>query len=143
MTPKVRASAKSRRWSLRIALLQNALRAREALHRAEEALDNITRILFEEEEAPIDSDPPAKLPSLPPLPADVTEDIGPPSRPSTKPTVYQQALRGDALMELLLKRWSEANSEDKRDAVRDIAQRCLATNAITATEYADLQKKLR
>lgn len=130
-------------------LLQNALRAREALHRTEEALDNITRILFEEEEAPVDSEPPTALPPPPqppdPLPDGLMKsaDDGTPSRPSTRPTVYQPALYGDALVQLLLRRWSEANSEDKREAVRDIAKRCLATSAITATEYAELQGRLK
>lgn len=150
------ASAKSRRWQLRITLLQNALRTREALHRAEEALDNITRILFEEEEAPVDSGPPAAIPPPPPSPVTepTTESLplenfmrsvedGTPSRPSSRPTVYQSALNGDALVQLLLRRWGEANSEDKREAVRDIVKRCLSTNAITAAEYADLQSRLK
>lgn len=73
----------------------------------------------------------------------LSADDGSPSRPSERPTVFQAALNGDALIQLLLRRWAEANSEDRRDAVRDIAKRCLATSAISAAEYHALQGKLR
>ena len=146
MSTVVNTSGKSRRWHARMTLLQNALSAREALHRAEIALDNITRILFEEEEPPVDSSPSAAFPPPPltPLPDGLMQSVddGTPSRPSTRPTVYQPALNGDALVQLILRRWSEANSEDKREAVRDIAKRCFTTSAITADEYAALQERL-
>jgi len=110
-------TGRTKRWRQRFALLQNALRAKEALNRSLEAMDAIVRLLFEEE---LDETP---LATLPPWTGE--------ARPSDRPTQFQfPALDSNAFASLIRKRYAEARTDAQRQAVRDLVAKAHASKAL-------------
>ncbi len=113
-----KATGQTKRFHTRMALMQHVLLAKEAHARTGEALDKLTRLLFEEDLAG-DTTP---APSTP--------------RPS-------EPMTGEAFTRLARNRYREARTDADRRAVRDLVTKAFETGTITDDERAKLDAELR
>ncbi len=113
-----------------MALLQNVLRAKEAHTRSGEALDNIVRLLIEEEA----TDDPATTPR----PKSV-----PDGRPSQRPTHLHEAVGYAHFAQHVHQLHAEAKTEDQRRAVLDLVKKANETGLITEAERDFLSAELK
>ncbi len=110
---------KTRRWKVRVELLQHALRAVETMNRARESLDHIVRILAEDE--------------------GLQDSIPPP--PVEHPARYQPAMDSGMFAKLCRKRFEEAQRDEQRDAVRTLVRRGRDSGALAEADAAALEKE--
>lgn len=113
-----KATGQTKRWRARMALMQNVLRAKESHARTGEALDNLTRLLVEEEMA-------------------AAESTAPPDSP--RPTM----LTGDAFSMRIRTLFADAKTDADRQAVRDLISKAYETGTISEAERETLETELR
>lgn len=121
-----KATGRTKRFRDRMALMQNLLRAKEAHTRTGEALDNMLRLLIEEEAEDTPSSPPPKL-----------------LAPGDRPTRLYPAVGAEAFMRHVRELWAGARSEEHRQAVKDLIKRGVSTKIITEAESDSILEEIR
>ncbi len=150
-------TGKTKRWRERMTLLQLVLRAKEGLNRSAAAIDDMARLLFEEEMTDPDvigtnGNVPPPSPSTPapapPSPRGAKRllpegSLRRPSQPRSSPTQSFEAVKGEGFARVIRLRYAEARTDDQRESVRALLRKAHATETISTEEFEALDEELQ